>query len=620
MNALVRTKVTIKETASGDLEIEDFLSLTVRQHVFGLNSYELHVDETVIEGKDPDFMKKSAKLIGKKTSITITPENESSVLIFTGIVTNVSQHNDIGASSSTTVIKAESPEVLLSYGIKKKVFNEMSVKDIVQKVTATYPSSHIDLNNQAFGLATSAKKTFIQYSETDYQFLQRLANITGNWFYHNGKSLNFGKAPDGDAVQLNLGENLFFFEVSAKVGGIQHEAEVYSPNDDNSYSNKTTKASGTDTLTSSILSESEQSFSNKNSYHAPGYLNTPELLSKYLEVRYNQQVAEVNTVSGSSCAMIRIADKVNIKRNNVSIGEYRIVSLEIMLDAIGNFSNQFTGIAYSPNAPRTIFASPSIPSEMKGRVVAVNDPDGHGKLKVKFDWQGDDQYYGWIQVSSPSAGDDSGFYFRPEVDSWVAVHIDSSIGLEGSYIIGALHHGNAQPRRWKNKDNHIKGFKTPAGNEVLLEDKGKDGKAISIQTSDDDGNYFWIKDSDGATEIYLRSKVIKLMAENDLEISAGGKLTLQGTDVKISSGKTNVSKDSATQSSAMAVIELKMAGDVKVDSKASFDVSAMTGVKISSNTNFSATANASMEISGTATTTLKSSGVLTIQGTMVKIN
>jgi len=178
----------------------------------------------------------------------------------------------------------------------------------------------------------------------------------------------------------------------------------------------------------------------------------------------------------------------------------------------------------------------------------------------------------------------------------------------------------AMPRRWKNKDNHIKGFKTPAGNEVLLEDKGKDGKAISIQTSDDDGNYFWIKDSDGATEIYLRSKVIKLMAENDLEISAGGKLTLQGTDVKISSGKTNVSKDSATQSSAMAVIELKMAGDVKVDSKASFDVSAMTGVKISSNTNFSATANASMEISGTATTTLKSSGVLTIQGTMVKIN
>ncbi len=619
MNMLVTPEIVISETASGDLEISSFQSLVIRQQVFGLNSCELHVDESVIEGDEPDFMKKSSKLIGKKITVKISSPTENSSLLFIGIVTNVSCQNS--AETHSILIKAESSEVLMNYGLKKKVFNDMTVKDIVQKVCSSYSSSYIDLNNTAFGLATSLQTTFVQYGETDLQFLQRIADATGNWCFNDGKKTHFGKLPDNNAIELNAGGTLNYYEVNTKAGTIQHESEVYAPTDDQNFSSKSQTVSDTDNLTSTIISESQKTFTDKSAYHAPSYLKTPDLLNKYLEIRTKQDVMEVNTVSGSSCeTKLKVSEKIKIKREDTTIGEYRIVSVEVMITADGNYTNHFTGVAYSAFAPRKFFGIPTMPSEMRGRVLAVNDPDGHGKIKVKFDWQADDKYYGWLQVSSPSAGDDSGFYFRPEVDSWVIIALQSVYGLDDSYIAGALHHGNAQPKRWKHKDNHVKGIKTPEGNEILLEDKGNDGRAISIQTKDDDGNYFWITDKNGTTEIYLRSKAIKLMAENDLEISAGGKLILQGTDVKISSGSTSVSKDSASQSSAMALIELKSSGDVKVDSKSKVEVSAMMDVKISANANFSVSANMSAEISGSATATLKSSGVLTIQGTLVKIN
>jgi uncharacterized protein involved in type VI secretion and phage assembly len=623
MNLLVKAKITISETSSGELEIINFQSLVVRQQVFGLNSYDLQVDESIIEGDHPNFMQKASKLIGKKTTIKITTPEENDKLIFKGIVTNVSCHS---SSESTFIsIKAESPEVLMSYGVKKKVFDDLSIKDIASQIFSTYPASYIDSTVNADGLASSLKTTIMQYGETDYQFLRRLSSITGSWFFNDGVKTYFGKAPNGSSQDLLSGGSLSYFEVNTKVGATKHEADAYTPSKDEALSSRSATVSNTDSLTSTIVDETQKTFSNKNTYHAPSYLNTADLLNKYVEVKTKQDVAEVNTVSGSSCEpKLVVGGKVKIKRpdgnTQAVVGEYRITSLEIAISAEGNYNNHFSGIAYSDVAPRNLSYQPNIPSEMRGRVIDVNDPDGHGKVKVRLDWQDDGEDYGWLQVSSPSSGNDSGVYFRPEVDTWVIVSLSNSVGLDGSYVAGSLHHSNAQPKRWKHRENHIKGIKTPEGNELLFEDKGNDGRAISLQTKDDDGNYLWIADKNGTTEIYVRSKGIKLMAENDLEISAGGKLILQGTDVKISSGSTSVSKDSASQGSAMAFIELKSSGDVKVDSKSKVEVNAMMDVKISANANFTVSANMSAEVSGSASSTLKSSGVLTIQGTLVKIN
>ncbi len=618
MNMLVKTEVVISGTDSGDVTIIHLHSLVVRLTAFGIGSYELHVDETVIEGEKPDFMKKSAKLIGKKTTVKVTVPNESPRVIFKGIVTNVSCNNT--AEQSSIVIKAETPEVLMNYGLKKKVFNEMTVKDIAQKISSSYPTSHLSFDNNGFGLATSVKTTFIQYNETDYQFLQRLADSTGNWFFNDGEKTRFGKALNEPAVELRAGDNMTYFDINARAGGIQHEAELFNPADDQMVSSKSSSVSA-DSLTNTVMNETKNTFSNKESYHVPKYLEDANKLGKYLEVRYHQQVAEVNTISGTTTeSKLKLGGVVKVKRGDVTVGEYRVISLDIVVSAEGNYSNHFVGSAFSDYAPRRLQPPSNVPSEMLGRVVAVNDPDGFGKVKVRLDWQASNEEYGWLSVVSPSASNDAGLYMRPEVNSWVIVHVGSTIGLWDSCVIGAMYTGRTKPQRWKDKDNHIKGIKTEKGNEILLEDKGNDGKAISIQTSDDDKNYMWLVDNNGNTEIYLRSKSIKLMAENDLEISAGGKLILQGTDVKISSGTTTVSKDSASQSSPMALIELKSAGDAVIDSKTHVEVKAIKEIKLTSTANFTATANAVMQLSGKASTTLKSDAILTVQGTLVKIN
>jgi len=617
MNQLLDVVVKINDST----EIVEFHSLVIHQQIFGINTLNLEVDETVIEEGDSGFMGTAKDMIGKKLTVSLSgPKDNGDTLIFKGVITGTG----CSATAETTHIniKAEGAETIMNHGLVKKVYKDSSIKDVAQKITGQYPKSTLDVKVDADGLASSMKTTFIQYNETDYEFLKRLANFAGCWFFNNGVDSVFGKAPSGSPIELILGAGLESFEVQTKSGGADHEADTYNEKDNKIQKGKVQGASGMDALTQSAYNGTKNSFRPTSNYHVSSALENQDLLNKFLQVKSNQEIAEMNTISGSSIeTKLKVGDTVKVKRNtSTAVGEYRIVSLQIVINGEGGYTNHFTGIGYSESAPRSTYTQPAIPSEMHATVTDVNDPDGLGKVKVSLHWQESKEDYGWLQVSAPSAGDDSGFYFRPEVNSLVAVSINETIGIKRNFVMGALHNGKAEPKRWKHRENHIKGFRTPEGNELLLEDKGNDGRAISLQTKDDDGNYLWIADNNGTTEIYLRSKGIKLMAENDLEISAGGKLILQGTDVKISSGKTSVSKDSATQGGAMAVIELKSAGDVKIDSKSKVEVAAMMDVKISATANFTASANIAAEVSGMASSTLKSSGVLTIQGTLVKIN
>jgi uncharacterized protein involved in type VI secretion and phage assembly len=51
-----------------------------------------------------------------------------------------------------------------------------------------------------------------------------------------------------------------------------------------------------------------------------------------------------------------------------------------------------------------------------GIVTNNQDPDGLGRVKVKFPWLSDVDESTWARIAAPMAGDQRGVYFLPEVD------------------------------------------------------------------------------------------------------------------------------------------------------------------------------------------------------------
>jgi phage baseplate assembly protein V len=67
--------------------------------------------------------------------------------------------------------------------------------------------------------------------------------------------------------------------------------------------------------------------------------------------------------------------------------------------------------------------------------VTSNDPNGEGKIEVRFPWLGESSEPRWCSVASPMAGADRGIYFMPEVGDEVLVAFDHG-DFDHGYVIG----------------------------------------------------------------------------------------------------------------------------------------------------------------------------------------
>jgi phage baseplate assembly protein V len=168
---------------------------------------------------------------------------------------------------------------------------------------------------------------------------------------------------------------------------------------------------------------------------------------------------------------------------------------------------------------------------VEGVVEDNDDPDGEGRVKVRYPWFSGEMVSGWCRVAQLYAGPGFGSYFVPERDTEVVVafiHGD----MRKPIVVGGLYSVPDQPPFSRNGSDP-KFIQTKAGHRILFEDT--DGQR-RIEVIDASGNNRIVIDT-AANTITVRS-------EGDLSIEAAtGSLTLKGaTGVTISSdGAVNVS-------------------------------------------------------------------------------
>jgi uncharacterized protein involved in type VI secretion and phage assembly len=187
-------------------------------------------------------------------------------------------------------------------------------------------------------------------------------------------------------------------------------------------------------------------------------------------------------------------------------------------------------------------------------VVAQNkDPDGLGRVKVRFPWREKPDETYWARIAVPMAGSGRGTWFLPEVGDEVLVACEADM-VEHPYVLGCLWNGqDLPPERNRDGRNDIRMIHSRSGHEIVFDDGAqgridihlKDGKRVvrldpdGIQIKDDSGNSIVIESTPGsislksATKISIDSQAIDIKANASMTLKAAGTLTIQGALVLI---------------------------------------------------------------------------------------
>ncbi len=202
-----------------------------------------------------------------------------------------------------------------------------------------------------------------------------------------------------------------------------------------------------------------------------------------------------------------------------------------------------------------LFTQLLAPSEQANRiygmVVAVvtnnQDPDGLGRVKVKFPWLSDQDESPWARLAMPMAGPERGFYFLPEVDDEVLVAFEHGL-IEFPYVLGALWNGQDKPPESNGDgENNVRTIKSRSGHVIRLDDKDGEEKIEIIA-----------KGEKSTIIIDAKANTISVTSESDLTItSSDGKLTLSGSSVEITSTAEAITLASK------AAVDIKADGDLK---------------------------------------------------------
>jgi uncharacterized protein involved in type VI secretion and phage assembly len=167
-----------------------------------------------------------------------------------------------------------------------------------------------------------------------------------------------------------------------------------------------------------------------------------------------------------------------------------------------------------------------------GIVTNIDDPDGLGRVKVKFPWLKEDVESHWSRIMSLMAGNESGCVFRPEVEDEVLVLFEHG-DTRCPYVIGALWNGqDAMPsERGSDSDNNIRLIKSRSGHIIKLDDTAGSEKIEIID-----------KKEKNTIVIDTSSNKILISADTDIELKASnGKILLDATEIEIkSSGSATV--------------------------------------------------------------------------------
>ncbi|WP_019668313.1 type VI secretion system Vgr family protein [Eudoraea adriatica] len=576
-------------------EIPIIKELHLYQKVHAHHTLEARVPLSVFKDSD------SHQFLGKAFSVEILTNNTLNETVgrleFKGIVTAINMLKGSSILGNELVIIASSKDIVSNEGPHYNCFHENSLDDIVKKALHGYD---FDLTVDSY--YKSIIDYTVQHHESAYEFVKRLAEKYGEWFYYNGKKVIFGK-PEFKTTPLKYNYDLSEFKLSyiPQPQKFNYFTQNYLKKSAKSFHySETGKPKGVSGDNSKVFDKSNTIFKNETNVWVNGNneTNTEKVLKAQAKVQQSSFAVNQVRISGKSWnSAVALGNIIEINDQ-----KYRIIEVVHSLNGVEDYENSFEAVnANIEGYPYTNINSFPVSQSQIAIVKENNDPDKLGRIKVAFAWQElIGQTTPWIRVLSAHAGENQGIQFIPEIEDQVIVDFEGG-DAESPYVIGALYHTSHKPDDdWISDSNNIKAIRTRSGHTIELDDT-QGAEKISIYTKNDECKI----------ELDTKEKTLSISAMESIDISA--------SKISIKAGE-NITIAAENKIEAIAKGELAMQSQ------------ADTTIKSGKNLQLEATANATLkglktvvkgdteaELSA-AKTKVSGSGMTEVSGGLLKLN
>jgi type VI secretion system secreted protein VgrG len=448
----------------------------------------------------------------------------------------------------------------LSLFYQSRVFQNMSVPDIIGEVLKTAGFGKDD-HQILLGKTCNPREYCVQYRETDLNFVSRLMEYEGIYFYFdhaNGKDVitivdERSKSPKidpPDEINSHVGEAFETEEEETVHELVRQEKVVTGKVVLKDYNYRTPEVNlscqaQVDSQSPGLFYEYGEHFKNANEGTA------------LAEIRKEEIACSRRTIVGASdCRGFHAGYKftlANHYRKSLN-GDYLLTQLShsgSQAAGIGvaggaggtgpSYHNEFTCIPADVRyRPPRITPEPHIPGVMTARVESAGgqyafiDEEGRYKVRMPFDMASSGQAKASrsIRLAQPYTGSGYGMHFPVDAGTelvWACIdgNVDRPLGLAS-----VPNPSRSSPVVAQNKSQNI--IRTASGNEMVMDDM-KNQAQISLRTAE--GHNLLLDDKDDKVEIVTTQKHLVLMDDKNRNISVqttnGHLLILDDSNTKI---------------------------------------------------------------------------------------
>ncbi|NEQ95251.1 MAG: VgrG-related protein [Cyanothece sp. SIO2G6] len=604
--------------------LEDLLQLSVEESLHRPGMFTLVLRSPYFPGQEEEsdlrddyesfFKIGQVVKIGFKSSTTESVEFEQQIegTVIEGEITAMETHFTSGAQAPL-IIRGYDVSHRLHRGRHNRSFQNYTDSDIVSEVVGE--------NGIAVGTVddSGAPHDYVfQSNQTNMEFLRERAARNGfELFVENGK-LNFRKPTVDSTLNLRWLKEISSFQVQINSAEQVDSVEVRGWDYQQKQPFVATKNSA------NVLTQTDQGEGQDNSSAFDGKPASPTLVVVDQPV-FTQKEADTIAQALIDEMGSEFVHADAIAQGNPDIRPGRVVTLDGMGKYNGDYyitetrhlfiervyTTEFSVRGLRGGDLSSLLTIPGRPQPgqtlLVGRVTNNNDPEGWGRVRVKFPTLTEDHESNWARVVAPGAGPSRGLDCLPEVDDEVLVAFEHG-DIRRPYVIGAVWNGKDKPPE-SVQDSvadgkvRLRTFKTRTGHTLQFteEDKGSSKKGVYLTTT---GNHhLHLNDSDKVVELKTNgghtlkcddsSKTINLTSTGDINIKAGG--TGSSKKINLNAGEIALT---GTQKITLTVgankVELSMSG---------ITIQAGTTVKIQGGT--------MTEVKG---------GIVQVQGGVIKLN
>ncbi|MFP3592704.1 type VI secretion system Vgr family protein [Chryseobacterium sp. SIMBA_038] len=566
INRLVKLSLVIEGKV-----IKYYKHFNLKQSAQRHHEFTLTLAHDTLGDRQTHTLEEANKFLGKRLTAVISYKDidKSPERTFVGVITGVGFSQE-KMSLGNIVLSGYSPTILLdgaphiqSFGGDKPVNMGIIAEEVIkQGIDKGRFDIRIDTNDYSQIIYSS------QYDETHYNYLARMAEAYGEQFYYDGEVLHFGKLPpQNKPIKIVYGSSANDIKVELKA--VHTKPQFYGYN-----SNKHEKLTSGATPIQHVGDLAKTAYEhNDKIFKTPSLRIAPVKASTHLDVEYSQkstsgsEAVNVFNLSGSTTVpFLHPGCVVDVQMRKVDTNEssyftkIMVTETEHEIDTLGHYKGSFKGIASDTGfLPKPEFTAPKAEPQI-ATVISNADPEGQGRIQVRFDWQTSETTH-FIRMMSPDAGgtdeitQNRGYVAIPEVGDQVMVNFVHN-HPDRPFVMGGMFHGAVGLGGGVN--NHLKSIQTRSGIRILMNDE--EG---SVNIIDPSGNYFFM---DGKGNISVNApKNFTLKAGENISITAGKEISIDAGESITSSANENIVATAGTDIMMTATGDIKESSDTRTE-------------------------------------------------------